>query len=298
MITTIRIEEEIVRRQIRLSGRGAERCGPCPICGGRDRFSINIPKQLWNCRGCARGGDAIDLVRHLDGVDFETACGALGGGHVSPVIKPPISEGNTARALRLWDEAGPVAGTLAELYLRRRGLELPPGCIALRFHPLCPFGRVNHRCMVALYRDITTDEPRAIARTAVGSGGVKLGRRTLGPISGCAIKLTPDEDVTGGLAIAEGVETALAGIMFGFRPAWALGFDGAIRNFPVLAGIEALTILVDHDEADRNGRRAGQEAAADCSARWTAKGCEVRRVLPRRPGDDMADLVGARQREG
>jgi len=64
-------------------------------------------------------------------------------------------------------------------------------------------------------------------------------------------------------------------------------------RMPVLNGIEALTILVDNDEADRNGRRVGPDAAAECSARWTAAGREVRRIVPRRTGQDMADLVEA-----
>ena len=75
------------------------------------------------------------------------------------------------------------------------------------------------------------------------------------------------------------------------KPCWALGSAGAIRSFPVLAGVEALSILVDNDEADRNGRRAGQEAALECSQRWITAGHEVRRIVPRRQGADMADLV-------
>jgi Toprim domain/CHC2 zinc finger len=295
MTTMILIEDEIARRGIRLVGRGAERSGPCPVCGGRDRFSINIKKQVWNCRGCGRGGDAIDLVRHLDGVDFRTASGMLGCDEVRLNTKPKVADDdNAAAALRIWDEAD-IGGALLKSYLQRRGLdELPPGCDALRLHPSCPFVGDRHPCMIALHRDIHTNEPKAITRTALGSGGVKIGRLSLGPIAGCAVKLDPDENVQYGLTIGEGVETALAGMQLGFCPTWALGSAGAIKNFPVLPGIEALTILVDHDEADRNGRRAGQEAAAACSERWTAAGCEVRRVVPRRLGADMADLIGAR----
>ena len=53
------IETEIARRGIRLTGNRSERVGPCPIRGGRDRFSINTMKGLWHCRGCSRGGDVI-----------------------------------------------------------------------------------------------------------------------------------------------------------------------------------------------------------------------------------------------
>jgi AAA domain/CHC2 zinc finger len=73
---SVPIEDEIARRGIRLRGKN-ERCGPCPKCGGNDRFSINVAKQVFNCRGCETGGDVIDLVGHLDGVDFVTACSTL-----------------------------------------------------------------------------------------------------------------------------------------------------------------------------------------------------------------------------
>jgi DNA primase len=74
------IEDEIARRGHPLKANGAaEREGPCPICGGEDRFSINIPKQVFNCRGCGKGGDVIAMVQYLDGTDFNTACEVLTG---------------------------------------------------------------------------------------------------------------------------------------------------------------------------------------------------------------------------
>jgi hypothetical protein len=79
--------------------------------------------------------------------------------------------------------------------------------------------------------------------------------------------------------------------MLNFRPCWAVGSANGIKTFPVLSGIEALTILVDHDEADRNGRQAGQEAALACSERWRDAGVEVTRIVPRAAGADMADLI-------
>ena len=72
------IEREIERRGIKLRG-GVDRCGPCPKCGGDDRFSINTAKQIFNCRGCGVGGDVIAFVEHIDGVDFEHACQTLTG---------------------------------------------------------------------------------------------------------------------------------------------------------------------------------------------------------------------------
>jgi DNA primase len=74
------IEREIERRKIKLKRVGtAEQVGPCPVCGGDDRFSINTKKQCFNCRVCGVGGDVITLVQHLDEVDFKTACKTLAG---------------------------------------------------------------------------------------------------------------------------------------------------------------------------------------------------------------------------
>ena len=74
----VRIEDEIERSGIRLVG-GTDRCGPCPNCGGRDRFSINTGKQVFNCRGCDAKGDVIALVQFLDGCDFREAIERLTG---------------------------------------------------------------------------------------------------------------------------------------------------------------------------------------------------------------------------
>ncbi|UXM94304.1 hypothetical protein N5853_09310 [Bartonella sp. HY329] len=51
--------------------RNGEYAGPCPQCGGKDRFSYNIRKDVWNCRGCAKGGHgALSLAAHVLGLDL------------------------------------------------------------------------------------------------------------------------------------------------------------------------------------------------------------------------------------
>src|SRR5262249_30329268 len=107
-----------------------------------------------------------------------------------------------------------------------------------------------------------------------------------GPVRGCAIKLDPDENVTYGLHIGEGLETCLAAALRGFRPIWVLGNANAIRAFPILSGIECLNIIVDNDIGG-----TGQGAALDCAERWTSAGCEVRRVIPKISGHDFNDIL-------
>jgi putative DNA primase/helicase len=142
---------------------------------------------------------------------------------VASTPPPRLIRPAAANGLALWKEATSAAGTLAEQYLKSRSLTLPERADeVLRFHPSCPFGSVRHPCMVALYRDIQTNEPKAIHRTALTADGRKIDRKALGPKGGCAIKLSADDDVMAGLTIAEGIETALAGMAINFRPAWAL----------------------------------------------------------------------------
>jgi hypothetical protein len=86
----VRIDAETERRGIKLRG-GIERVGPCPKCGGEDRFAINTKKGVWHCRGCAKGGDVIELVEHIDGIDFVAACTALTG------EPPPKANGKNHR---------------------------------------------------------------------------------------------------------------------------------------------------------------------------------------------------------
>jgi hypothetical protein len=79
------IGEEILRRGINnLKRVGGEYVGPCPKCGGDDRFAVHIQKNIFNCRGCGIGGDVIQLVEHLDGVDFKAACTTLAGPRPRP----------------------------------------------------------------------------------------------------------------------------------------------------------------------------------------------------------------------
>jgi hypothetical protein len=296
-----RVEDEIERHGVKLRRTGKELVGPCPRCGGEDRFSINLKKQVFNCRGCQTGGDVIDLVRFLHGCDFDVAVAILTGEDRPAIKAPPASSRRsiddddaerTKMALAIWAEGKPIFNTLAELYLYRRNMRPPLGMSGrvLRYHPECPFGDVRQPCLLSLFRNVVSDEPQGIMRRAILPGGGKGERKALGPIGRAAIKLTADWDVTYGLTIGEGLETTLSGMLeFGFAPAWALGSAQAVGKFSVLAGIDHLTILVDNDESG-----TGKIVAGECAERWRAAGRSVKLVTPKIRGQDMADLVPQR----
>jgi len=208
----------------------------------------------------------------------------------APVAPAPSDHASRiARAAALWADGLDPHGTVVERYLASRGLELPQGADALRYHPRCPWRdqdraeTIRVPAMVACMQAIDGDAITGVHRTRLTDAGVKLGRRMLGIAAGSAIKLDPDTDVTDGLAIGEGIETCLAARKLGFRPVWAMASAGAVAGFPVLPGVEALTLLAENDPA--SDRAIGQ-----CAERWHAAGREVMIVTPT-IGSDLNDAM-------
>ncbi|SOR30301.1 Virulence-associated protein E [Methylorubrum extorquens] len=217
----------------------------------------------------------------------------------APPLDPEVGKraaDRSALALRIWREARSPAGTPVESYLARRGLGLPdnPGEV-LRYHDGCPFAGTHTPAMVALVRNIRTDRPQAIHRTALTLDGHKIkvagrDRAALGPITGGAVKWTPDAEVTTCLGIGEGIEST-ASLQhlseFGASPIWSVLNEGGISAFPALAGIECLWIAVDHDPA-------GDRAARACAGRWRTEDREVFAVKAKAPGSDLNDILQVR----
>lgn len=147
---------------------GAERIGPCPICGGDDRFSVNTRKGLFQCRRCGAKGDAIGLVQFVRGVGFREALDWLCGPAQELTAEERADRArrdleNKARseqqdrdfrqramaeARAIWRAAlpaedSPVRGYLALRGLGRDVLPLLPRC--LRFAPALPY-MVQSQC--------------------------------------------------------------------------------------------------------------------------------------------------------
>jgi putative DNA primase/helicase len=207
-------------------------------------------------------------------------------------VRPTDDEGRRIeRARAIWAEAVDPRRTVVETYWRSRALELDDDLAGpvLRFHAACPWRdkdtdkTIFVPAMVAAMRSIATDQITAIHRTRLSPDGVKLDRRMLGVAAGAAIKLDPDDAVTNGLAIGEGIETCASARHFGIRPVWALGSTSFISSFPVQAGVECLTILAENDAASAR-------AVDACAMRWHSAGREV--LINRSTcGKDLNDAV-------
>jgi hypothetical protein len=170
---------------------------------------------------------------------------------------------NEDRARQLWQDSIPLPDTLGWKYFtERRGLHigvLGPLDHALRFH-------LGKRAVIGLMTDPVTNKPSGVHRTFLNPDGTKRERKMLGHRG--VIRLSADEDVTTGLGICEGIEDGLAILISGWAPVWAATCAGEIEKFPVLPGIEALTIFADCDVV-------GTEAARLCAERWRGEQCEV-----------------------
>lgn len=175
--------------------------------------------------------------------------------------------------MRYWESIGPVRDA-ARAYLQARQCAIPPTDGDLRFDPAARHlaGYVGP-CLVALVTDVASREPISLHRTWINADGTKADveppRLLLGGHrkAGGVIRLWPDEALTQGLAIAEGIETALS-LARVFQPAWALIDAGNLAKLPVLSGIDALTIAVDEDSA-------GIRAANSCADHWALSDRDV-----------------------
>jgi hypothetical protein len=288
--------------------------GACILCAGTDRFSVNVRKRIWHCRRCQAGGDVIDLVRHVTGVSFAAAVMFLTGGrpvadearmvptsprHHQPAKPDDAEEFNALmkrHAAVIVRELGPLRGTPGKRYLaepRKIDTEAIADVLermgAIGWHPSVLFREHGHPldgkrlgCIVSVMSDpITGELTGAISRTYIGPDGVKVGKaKTLGRPAGI-IRLSADEDVLLGLHLGEGLETVLDVMSRGLRPAWACGSASLMASFPVLAGIECLTLIADHGEFSGAGLRAASEA----SRRWRSAGRETHVFQRDIPGD-------------
>ena len=243
----------------------------CPNCGPKNKpLSVTTDARgtVSYCHRC----------HYTEAQNHISAMGTL----VAPKAYRPWRD----LAAHLWDTSEPLVGSIAETYLRRRGCCLPPADGDLRFLP----ARGDFSAaMLARITDVFSAEPISLHFTRLNPDGTKTadtpkrllaGHRKTGGV----VRLWPDECVTTGLAIGEGIETCLAGA-HGFTPIWCTVDAGNMAAFPVLAGIAALTIFADNDEA-------GRSAASTCAERW-ARVAEVTIVTPDEPGFDIADVIAA-----
>ena len=211
------------------------------------------------------------------------------GKTINRPVAPRKRETLSEYGMELFDACTGLRGTVGEQYLLARGCVIPPDDGDLRFHLDLkhPASDYIGPALVALVTDAVTRAPITLHRTWIRADGrkadVEPNRMLLGGHrkAGGAVRLWTDECVTHGLAIAEGIETALA-MAHDFQPVWSCIDAGNLAALQVLPGVECLTIGADHDDA-------GLKAATVCADRWAAGGVEVHVIAPDAARTDWND---------
>lgn len=299
-----------------------------------DSFSIELAAGRagkWNHAAAGRGGKTLlGLVEYVRGLGWKDAADwarehlGIEAGRPLPAPAPrPVRQAGADeaeqlerrldRARRIWREAVPAEGTLAEVYLRGRGIRhgLPP---SLRFAPRC-------------WHDLERRELPALIGGVQGPGGELVGvwriyladdgrakaaaepaRLGLGNVRGGAVRLGR---VVDRVAICEGVETGLAARELLPRPVWCCLSTSGIRGVELPPSCAEVMIVADHDFRDEReflefrrpdgsierrpngmfGKRPGLIAAQAAEARFVSEGRRVCIVMPPIEGQDYNDMV-------
>lgn len=296
--------------------------GPCPVCGGTDRFRFDDKdgKGTYFCSHCGPGNGFKllqlymgysgfkDAARHVENY-FGSGRAASRPSTYSPAVKSMKKDPEVIRAKlqKAWDASRQVKpGDPVYKYItqtRQLPAEIPN---VLRYNARGACYEKNDKGDVELIGKFPMmvakvqapdGRPVGIHRTFLTQDGQKAPVRKAKKLmtglgySGGAIRLFPATEV---LAVAEGIETALAVRAVTGHPCWATVSATMMESLVVPESVKLVIIYADNDEPDEKGRRAGQDAAKALSERLKAEGRRVRIVQSVSKGADIFDVWLAR----
>lgn len=185
----------------------------------------------WTDAATGEHGDLLDIIRESCGlIDFaDIAQEARRFLSLPPPERPsdiasrsdPAPTGSPEAARRLFAMSQPIAGTLAEAYLRNRGLAALSKTASLRFHPRCYYRPDQHSetetwpALIASVTDLdgastgvhrTWLDPKGSPDANLGKAPIDTPRRAMGNLLGHAVRFGTARDV---MAAGEGIETIL-----------------------------------------------------------------------------------------
>lgn len=179
----------------------------------------------WTDAATGEHGDLLDIIKESCGlVEFRDVLAEARRFLSLPQTEmesksqfPPVPMGSPESARRLFAMSEPIHGTLAETYIRTRGISALHELTSLRFHPRCYYRPDQHLPMEtwpALIAAVSTldDAITGVHRTWVDPSGrskasIDTPRRAMGLLLGNAVRFGRAHDV---LAAGEGIETMLS----------------------------------------------------------------------------------------
>lgn len=280
--------------------------GPCPLCGGVDRYRFDDRDGTgsYYCNQCG-AGTGIILVRKKNGWDHKTACqmidDIIGTEQTAAALeKRPAAHVNDAekRASAIRNLlSGARDQSVVGDYLFARGITVTSA--VLRGHSACPFFR-EHKLIArfpAVVAPITGADSslQSAHRIYVDSEIPKKERKKFMPpvdsINGAAVRL--HDPANGILGVAEGIETALAAYELHSIPTWAALNENGIQTFVPPDGVHTIHVFADNDS-----NFVGQDAAYSLARRLTREKKTVQVHVPHLPDTDWLDvLVGSGTRQ-
>jgi hypothetical protein len=245
----------------------------------------------WTDAATGEHGDLLDLIglnlglEHLrDALDEARSFLSLPRPQHPPdryERQSPMPMGSSESARRLFAMSQPIAGTIAETYLRQRGITALHGVAALRFHPRCHYrpdadaATEIWPALIAAVTDlagnITGVHRTWLDPTGEGKATVDTPRRAMGYLLGNGVRFGVPTDA---MAAGEGVETMLSvrSVLPGLPMVAALS---ANHLAALLFGITLRRLYVVRDND-----RAGDLAVATLAERAHATGIEARTLSP------------------
>jgi Toprim domain len=254
----------------------------------------------WTDAATGEHGDLLDIIRESCGLadihaTADEACRFLS----LPRPDAPPDEfrsangqrsGSCSSAQRLLAISRPIAGTLAQTYLRHRGITRFQDLGSLHFHPRCYYRSSRdgpteaHPALIAAVTDLTGNVT-GLQRTWLDPSGARKAqistpRRAMGDLLGQAVRFGNVQDILG---VGEGIETTLSvrEALPGLPVAAALSAAHlAAIQFP--PALRRLYILRDNDPA-------GEAAVRTLTNRAQSAGINAILLVPRQ-GDFNDDL--------